>query len=441
MSLPSGYKRLEYIKSTGAQHLDTLFKPNNHTRVVIDFRSTFSTANSPKGLLGSRNSSDVGMFAFLYSNRIDPNYNGVGKSVTVDSLQRHVYDFNQNSFSVDGDVVSFDAGIFSPGYNLLLLSVQNYGTIDNRKAEGYLYSCQIYDNGTLIRDYIPCQTTAGEIGLWDDANSVFYGNAGTGTFTAGPEVDPYGNDENTMLLLHGEDLTDSSPYNHAVTNNGLSIDTSIKKFGKSSLYASATTKNLSIQYNQMFDFGTGDFTFDFWMYLSELVKDITVISGSIKGAYGLGFYRDGKFGLLIPGVEWNIKTDTPALTSGDLNQWVHWAAVRLNGTVYLFKNGTLLKSAALTNSYTLNGGNLALLTEFGNCGIVGYIDEFRISNIARWTENFTPPTKPYSSYLNLHVNIGGTWKNANEAFVNIGGTWKTVEAAFVNIDGTWKELS
>ena len=188
MSLPSGYKRLEYIKSTGAQHLDTLFKPNNHTRVVIDFRSTFSTANSPKGLLGSRNSSDVGMFAFLYSNRIDPTYNGVGKSVTVDSLQRHVYDFNQNSFSVDGAAVSFDAGVFSSGYNLLLLSVQNYGTIDNRKAEGYLYSCQIYDNGTLIRDYIPCQTTAGEIGLWDDVNSVFYGNAGTGTFTAGPEV-------------------------------------------------------------------------------------------------------------------------------------------------------------------------------------------------------------------------------------------------------------
>ena len=44
------------------------------------------------------------------------------------------------------------------------------------------------------------------------------------------------------------------------------------------------------------------------------------------------------------------------------------------------------------------------------------------------------------SSLNLPVNIGGTWKDANEAFVNIGGTWKTVEAAFVNIGGTWKEL-
>ena len=176
------YTPLEYIQSTGTQHLDTLYKPNNHTRVVIDFRSTFSTANSPKGLLGSRNSSDVGMFAFLYSNRIDPNYNGVGKSVTVDSLQRHVYDFNQNSFSVDGAAVSFDAGVFSPGYNLILLSIQNYGTIDNRKAEGYLYSCQIYDNGTLVRDFIPAKDEFGNAGLYDKVEGKFYYNAGTGSF-------------------------------------------------------------------------------------------------------------------------------------------------------------------------------------------------------------------------------------------------------------------
>ena len=42
--------------------------------------------------------------------------------------------------------------------------------------------------------------------------------------------------------------------------------------------------------------------------------------------------------------------------------------------------------------------------------------------------------------LNIPVNIGGTWKDANEAYVNIGGSWKTVEAAYVNIGSTWKEL-
>lgn len=188
--LPRGYLQLEYIQSTGTQYVDTRFLPNQNTRVVIDFKSTFSTANSPKGLLGCRNSSDIGLFAFLYSNRIDPNYNGVGKSVTVDSLQRHVYDFNKNSFSVDGAAVSFDAGVFSPGYNLLLLSLQNYGAIDARKAEGYLYASQIYDNGTLVRDFVPCVSPSGAVGLFDLVGREFYGNDGTGTFTAGPVVLP-----------------------------------------------------------------------------------------------------------------------------------------------------------------------------------------------------------------------------------------------------------
>ena len=51
-----------------------------------------------------------------------------------------------------------------------------------------LRSCKIYDNGTLVRDFIPCKNASGVIGLWDDVNSAFYQNAGSGTFTAGPEV-------------------------------------------------------------------------------------------------------------------------------------------------------------------------------------------------------------------------------------------------------------
>ena len=51
-----------------------------------------------------------------------------------------------------------------------------------------IYSAKIYQNGSLVRDFIPCKNAAGIIGLWDDVNSVFYQNAGSGVFTAGPEV-------------------------------------------------------------------------------------------------------------------------------------------------------------------------------------------------------------------------------------------------------------
>ena len=83
------------------------------------------------------------------------------------------------------DFVFSDSSFTATG-NLYLFSVNGGGTYDNATMK--LYSCQIYDNDTLVRDYVPCQKPDGTVGLWDDVNSVFYGNAGTGTFTAGPVV-------------------------------------------------------------------------------------------------------------------------------------------------------------------------------------------------------------------------------------------------------------
>ena len=57
-----------------------------------------------------------------------------------------------------------------------------------------LYYCQIYNGNTIVRNYIPCINPDGEIGLYDLANSKFYTNAGTGVFTAGPEIAQPSND-------------------------------------------------------------------------------------------------------------------------------------------------------------------------------------------------------------------------------------------------------
>lgn len=51
-----------------------------------------------------------------------------------------------------------------------------------------LFTCQIYDNGTLTRNFIPCKNAAGAVGLYDTVGAEFYPNAGTGNFTAGDAV-------------------------------------------------------------------------------------------------------------------------------------------------------------------------------------------------------------------------------------------------------------
>lgn len=51
-----------------------------------------------------------------------------------------------------------------------------------------LYSFELYDNGQIKRNFIPCKNSSGTIGLYDTINNKFFTNKGTGTFKAGPEV-------------------------------------------------------------------------------------------------------------------------------------------------------------------------------------------------------------------------------------------------------------
>ena len=187
MSLPSGYKRLEYIQSSRKQkqYINTGFKPNNNTRVVMDAELESGTGNI--GLFGARVSANSKNYALAWiGSYFRSDYNTVyTQTWKVSQTTRRIYDKNKETSTIDGVSQSYINKTFQVPVNLVLLANNQNGSI-KWFASAKLYSCQIYDNGTLIRDYIPCQTTAGEIGLWDDVNSVFYGNAGTGTFTAGP---------------------------------------------------------------------------------------------------------------------------------------------------------------------------------------------------------------------------------------------------------------
>ena len=45
-----------------------------------------------------------------------------------------------------------------------------------------LYTCKIYDNDKIVRNYIPCVNPSGKAGLFDLVESKFYENKGSGEF-------------------------------------------------------------------------------------------------------------------------------------------------------------------------------------------------------------------------------------------------------------------
>ena len=65
----------------------------------------------------------------------------------------------------------------------------NYYLFDGHTGE--IHSCQMYDNGTLVRDFVPAKDSSGEVGLYDRVNKVFHTNSYVTEdtyFTSGEEV-------------------------------------------------------------------------------------------------------------------------------------------------------------------------------------------------------------------------------------------------------------
>lgn len=189
--LPDGYTQLEYIQSNGGAHyIDTGFKPNQNTGIIAKFQLLSSTGNqTPIFSRTSRNVASFGVF-------IDSNSRWIADYGTLRYTNNSIgaqtlinLNFDKNVVKFNNDSYTFDAQTFQGSSNLTIFGMNTGGTVANNARMNF-YSCEIYDNGTLIRSFIPCKNPSGTIGLYDIVNSKFYTNVGSGgTFTAGPEVE------------------------------------------------------------------------------------------------------------------------------------------------------------------------------------------------------------------------------------------------------------
>lgn len=90
-------------------------------------------------------------------------------------------------------------------YNAYIFGTNRGGTFNEPSDNLSVYYCKIYDNGTLIRNFIPAKRNSDNVlGLYDIVNSKFYTNAGTGTFIAGPEKTPWRYGKELYVKVNGE---------------------------------------------------------------------------------------------------------------------------------------------------------------------------------------------------------------------------------------------
>ena len=186
--LPQGYQEVEYIESSGTQYIDTGYKPtSNNLRIACEFE--YTADHSTSSVFGSESSGKYSIIpygapAFYVGS-------GVGLLAQTTVLNtKYSLDAHANAGTL---TVSLNGTTNSASYSGSILTTVNIGVFCNIIAgvasqfcSMRLYAMRIYDNGNLVRDFVPCYRKSDNVaGLYDLVNGTFYTNAGTANFAKG----------------------------------------------------------------------------------------------------------------------------------------------------------------------------------------------------------------------------------------------------------------
>jgi hypothetical protein len=157
------------------------------------------------------------------------------------------------------------------------------------------------------------------------------------------------------------------------------------------LFRGNATSYLSIPNTDAFDFGTGDFTIEWYQYQTD--------NNAFPRIFQVGSYSTGiSIGVSIEGGRfyyWRNSSSTNIATlasSAYKNQWVHFAISRASGVTKVFMNGTALSTISDTTNFNgvndltiSNESNKANASAFG-----GYITYFTwVKGVSLYNADFT----------------------------------------------------
>ncbi len=192
-------------------------------------------------------------------------------------------------------------------------------------------------------------------------------------------------------------IFDNTGKNNLETVGNAQIDTGTKKYGTGSMEFDGTGDYLipNGATTDSFAFGSGDFTIEFWVYLNNVSGTKVIYEGRPAGGSGATptiYMSSASIRYFANGAD--------RITGGNLSAttWYHIAVSRSGTSTKLFIDGTQSGSTYTDSTTYTNSTNRPLIgvgEDLGN-GFNGYIDDLRITKgVARYTANFTAPTKAF----------------------------------------------
>ena len=224
-----------------------------------------------------------------------------------------------------------------------------------------------------------------------------------------------GNDANTTFLLQSNTtngstiFTDVSFNAFTVTGAGNAQHSTVQqKFGTSSVYVDGTGDYVSTGASATALDVLNDHTIDFWAYIESyaygyFIGNVNHQSATLS-SFRVYLNSNGTLDYRLYRAN-DTSTFITSANTAPLNQWFHVAAVHEGTAMALYVNG-VQEATGTFSDVVQDAGERTVHIGAGNYGtgiwnsadsyLQGYMDEIRVSNIARWSGNFTPPTASYS---------------------------------------------
>lgn len=196
--LPAEYQEVTHIQTNGKQSFDTEFIPNQDTRVI--WKGEWVAASSSAWIFGVRTAAANKGFTMLTTGgKFRSDYGNVS-GVTFSSSITTAYKIDKNKHVTtinDAETLSTTYETFECPKTLKLFACDTNGTIAGYST-AKTTATEVYDNGTLVRNYVPCyRKTDNVAGLYDLVNGVFGTFDGTDPVTVGEDVAP------TIIIVAG----------------------------------------------------------------------------------------------------------------------------------------------------------------------------------------------------------------------------------------------
>jgi hypothetical protein len=206
-------------------------------------------------------------------------------------------------------------------------------------------------------------------------------------------------------------FVDRSSNTHAITVFGDTQHTTTNAYlGTTSMSFDGNGDYLTIPHSSLFNFGSDDFTIEFWVNYPILPDDPDSTMPSLIG------HGDGGGGQSSTQWSWFIITSSTGAsllyytgTEGwqsikfihvndgvgptfETNRWYHLAVTRQSNTLTTYVDGIMSEQQINVNAFRDYNGSLIIGRRENEKFFNGYMQDLRISNQAIYTSNFTPPT-------------------------------------------------